>query len=750
MAFVPVLAVLLTAVALYLSRGVLDQLVTPAGLVRVALLPPWQSVAAFAGVGLLGWLWLDRRAVPRASATAVHPAIAPLLMPLFGLLLLVIPYLPWLPDQVPALQILAGPARVVVWLVVAAQLVWVLWQQRFVTADWLQRATLGQLAIGITVVTALLAGGASMRFAGGELYPNGDEPHYLVMAQSLWRDGDLRIENNHDRGDYREYFGRDLEPHFLTRGSDGEIYSIHPVGMPVLMAPIYAAGGYRGVVFAFVLIAALAAGVMWHTVTQLANSAGASTFAWAAIVATAPFLFNTFAVYPEIPAALAVAVAFHLIATSTASQPGRWLGVGVAAAALPWLSTKYAPMSAALVAIALARLAFPGAQVQGARGARGAGAAPAAAVVIPYGASLLVWFYFFYAFWGSPLPQTVYGNLVQTDLKNLFFGAPGLLFDQEYGLLAYAPVYILAATGLWVMWRDSPTSRRLAIEVVIVFAALLGTVGAFRIWWGGSASPGRPLTSGLLLLALPIAFAFRAAPQASGRRAAQHLLLWVSVGMSGLLLFAENGFLTANGRDGTSALLEYLVAPLAAVDDRAILHSARGADGVDALRALAPPRGSRGGGDRPTAHDTRRIRGALGAWHHSRRNTGCDHRHASPALQTGVAGPRCQGAKPGADTRRIRHDAPPRRPRVHAPAVDAPEERGDRRRAGGRGRASQGTTAPSCDPQRPILAPCRKLPCRGGLERRTGWRDDWTATRPNRRTMAIVARRAEARRALEP
>jgi hypothetical protein len=24
------------------------------------------------------------------------------------------------------------------------------------------------------------------------------------MAQSLWRDGDLKIENNHQRGDYRE------------------------------------------------------------------------------------------------------------------------------------------------------------------------------------------------------------------------------------------------------------------------------------------------------------------------------------------------------------------------------------------------------------------------------------------------------------------------------------------------------------------------------------------------------------------
>ena len=76
------------------------------------------------------------------------------------------------------------------------------------------------------------------------LYPCGDEPHYLVIAQSLWRDGDLKIENNHTRRDYKEYFAPDLDPHYLTRGADNEIYSIHPVGMPVLMAPVYAAGGY--------------------------------------------------------------------------------------------------------------------------------------------------------------------------------------------------------------------------------------------------------------------------------------------------------------------------------------------------------------------------------------------------------------------------------------------------------------------------------------------------------------------------
>ena len=137
------------------------------------------------------------------------------------------------------------------------------------------------------------------------------------------------------------------------------------------------------------------------------------------------------------------------------------------------------------------------------------------------------------------------------------FGAPGLLFDQEYGLLAYAPVYILAGTGLCQMWRAGGELRRQAIEITFIFAALLVTVGAFGIWWGGSAAPARPIASGLLLLMLPIAAAFRSAPAGSPRRAAQHLLLWIGVGIAITLAFAQDGLLINNGRDGTSALLDF-------------------------------------------------------------------------------------------------------------------------------------------------------------------------------------------------
>ena len=83
-------------------------------------------------------------------------------------------------------------------------------------------------------------------------------------------------------------------------------------------------------------------------------------------------------------------------------------------------------------------------------------------------------------------------------------------------------------------------------------------MGAFRIWWGGTASPGRPLTSGLLLLALPIAVAFKPARPAARDAPRRFVLLAVSVGIAGVMLFAQDGMLLANARDGTSALLEYL------------------------------------------------------------------------------------------------------------------------------------------------------------------------------------------------
>ena len=107
------------------------------------------------------------------------------------------------------------------------------------------------------------------------------------------------------------------------------------------------------------------------------------------------------------------------------------------------------------------------------------------------------------------------------------------------------------------MWKAGGELRRQAIEIKVIFLALLATVGAFGIWWGGTSAPGRPIASVLPLLLLPIAVAFRSAPMGSARRAAQHLLLWISIGIAMTLVISQDGLLLNNARDGTSALLEF-------------------------------------------------------------------------------------------------------------------------------------------------------------------------------------------------
>ena len=542
----------ITGLALYVTRGVLDQTVTADGVVRFAMLPPWQALAGFICLGALLLVGIDHLNAPRGATTGKRPRLGDLVVPLFALIVLVVPYTPILPDRWPVLQLLAGPLGAIAWLVVAALQVWTLWQSRLLTARAIERLTVRSLTVALIAAAMAAAGLAAYKLTGTSLFPSGDEPHYLVMAQSLWRDQDLKIENNHERGDYREYFTTDLEPHYLTRGADGEIYSIHPIGISVILAPIYALSGYQGSVWFLIGLGALAAAIAWRWTVATLNAPGAAIFAWAAIALSAPFMFNTFTVYPEIAAALAVMIAF-VVTVTTSVEPsaiGRWVGVGLAIAALPWLSTKYAPMSAALLLVVIFRLGKKG---------------PATflrnpkvwAVVGIYAVSLAAWFAFFYAIWGTPLPMAPYGSLVQTTPLNLRFGAPGLLFDQEYGLVAYAPVYILAVTGLVQMWRTGGDLRRQAIEITFIFTALLLMVGAFGIWWGGTSAPARPIASGLPLLMLPIAVAVRAAPAGSPRRAAQHLLLWIGVGIAITLAAAQDGLLLNNARDGTSALLDF-------------------------------------------------------------------------------------------------------------------------------------------------------------------------------------------------
>lgn len=524
--------------------------------------------------------WLARRI---GNRDLTREAARSALWPLAAISLIALPYLPWLADQLPVLTLLAGPGRWLVWGIAVAETAWsvigvarsqptrtpVDAEARSVPPT-LSRTVRARFPLALLLLGLVLGGAAAAKLTSTVLFPGGDEPHYLIIAQSLWRDGDLKIENNHQRRDYAEYFpGRELEPHTLARGQDKEIYSVHPIGLPVLLAPIYAFVGYQGSALAVLLTACTAAAVMTRWVARLTGSVGAATFSWAALLLGAPLFYNAFVIYPEVPAALAVTLAFTLSWPPRAHPAGvaervmssrRALACGFAIAALPWLSTKYALMAGALGLVVLGRLWVP--VDRSSAGPRYPSwrrrVAPTVAVVMPCVVSLIGWLLFFEFIWGSWSPTAAYGTQRETRLAYLPYGGPGLLFDQEYGVVAFAPVLFLGLTGLVSMIRRGGDFRRLGMEIALVFGALLGVVGAFHLWWGGTAIVGRPIVSGLWLLALPIAWQYRHAAAQPVRRAAYRFLLWIGLAITVTMGLAQQGLLLNAGRDGASQLVDYL------------------------------------------------------------------------------------------------------------------------------------------------------------------------------------------------
>lgn len=571
-------------IGLWASGGSLDYAAGEAGRYRVAMLPPWWLLvvlAAACAVGAVAIVGATRRL--GRGETAARAALDAL-WPLVAAALLVAPYLPWLPDVLPMLVMLAGPGVWIWWGVLTGHVVVALW-----TAAAEARRTMGaesappegrdltpaaskrdltprrrRWTTAVLLASVIASGALAAQFMRTPLFPGGDEPHYLVIAQSLWRDGDLRIENNHQRRDYDEYFHRDLAPHYLTRGVDREIYSIHPIGMPVLMTPVYAAGGYEAVVWAFVLLGAIALTLAWRLAWAVTGSAAAATFGWATLAGGIPWVFNTFSIYPEIPAATAVLVAFTTTAGWRAGRPftlpgtlhpARFVTAGVALGLLPWLSTKYVVMAGVLGLVVLARLWLPW---PADAPARRRALWRTLAVGLPSALSLAGWFLFFHWIWGTWSPAAPYGSQRETRLEYLPQGGPGLLFDQEYGIVLAAPALLLALPGLWRLLRVSDRRRRLALELMATWAGLLAVVGAFHIWWGGSAIVGRPVVAALPLLVVAVAAQFAGGGAARLTRAAQFALLWLGFALTALVALAQNGLLLVAGRDGSSQVLEYL------------------------------------------------------------------------------------------------------------------------------------------------------------------------------------------------
>ena len=499
---------------------------------RFAIPAPWWMFAAALSLALLVPAWRRR---PLLAAPALLAT------------------LPWWPIPLPTVALIwTGPLA---WMPMLVALLCA-WGSaplsalgRLVGARDARRSTI--LAASLT-----LAAGSAVAWNVESRVPGGDEPHYLVITQSLLNDRDIRIENNHRQRDYAAYFGGQINPDYVKRGQDGEIYSIHAPGLPALLVPAFAVSGYRGAEVMVLLLAALTGGLVWRIGWRLTDDTSAAWFGWATVAGSSTFLLHSFTIFPDLPGALVVAAGvLMLIRLERAPASVRALEVVVIAALLagmPWLHTRFAVLAGGLGALIVVWLMRDPSRLFPARRSR-----VALFAIIP-ALSAVAWLGFFQVIYGTLNPAAPYGGAAGTRMAFVPGGLAGLFLDGQFGLAMHTP--ILMAIGVWggrLAGGASVASRRLPLAVLAIAGAYLVAVATYWLWWAGTpAGPGRFTVAVLPVLVLPLADLWNGAT--ADRRRVLLAVLAASVAITCVVAGVNHGALASNMRDAQAAWLEWL------------------------------------------------------------------------------------------------------------------------------------------------------------------------------------------------
>jgi hypothetical protein len=324
----------------------------------------------------------------------------------------------------------------------------------------------------------------------GKYSNTGDEPHYLMVAQSLWADGDLDLANNYalNQGAIFGAAGLQHELHAIP-ARDGALRPVHDIGVAVALVPAYAiATGVASItspgiltrfrmnpgLFAYALISLVIIGIVVlaasATITALIarglspNAAGGTVFVfWS----TMPILANAYEIFPEPFALLITAWAVREWTAPAKAFTRQTWGLVAALGFLPWFHRKYFVYAFALLVVVLW-----GKREAVLRLSRGAQIGAAVLFVAPM-ALLAMWTFHYWGNIGGPL--TLDG--APFSFSTFIDGAPGLFVDRENGLFWWAPLCWLAPAAF-----SLEKGRRLWLLPV---AALVLPAAAHDQWWAG-------------------------------------------------------------------------------------------------------------------------------------------------------------------------------------------------------------------------------------------------------------------------
>lgn len=330
---------------------------------------------------------------------------------------------------------------------------------------------------------------------------NGDEPHYLLVSDSLVTDGDLLPGNNYlVESPVSEAYGAQLPGHLV-----GE-YSFHGIGLPLILALPYELGGVLGAKIAQTLLVGLTPLALFQILRRITE-----VRLWSILVALTvglglPFLASANQIFPDNPGGLIIIFVFGWLLGVWQGEPIRWRGViaaSLALAFLPWLHMRFAAPAVILACATLTALYLrmsPSARSS----QRSLWLVHLLAPAIILVASLLVLIVYNLISSGEILGP-LQGSL-SYDPSHVAMVFLGLHWDRVQGQFFQHPFLLLALVGVIPLFR---ADWRVGLIWLMLYLSLVVPNSMQIITYGGGGFVGRFAWAATPLWVVPLAYTIR-------------------------------------------------------------------------------------------------------------------------------------------------------------------------------------------------------------------------------------------------
>jgi hypothetical protein len=335
----------------------------------------------------------------------------------------------------------------------------------------------------------------------GATWPTGDEPHYLVISETLLKYHSLDVAKTYQNRDYLSFYNGTLDLSHTVTNQLGRRVSVHGVGGPVLWLPLFAVAGRMGAILFMAGVSLLVIVDIFRFLEEQGIRTTSAVAVAAVFAAASPFFAFAHLTFVDLIGAWAVIYVFRKALKKTELGKRELASGSVLLGILPWVHVKLIVVEALLLLFLLARIVV-GNRVISVRAIARASVARWREVcwaVLPAAALGLGFEAFTHAIWDSFNPALVYG---QGDRTFPFTSSPvrglvGTFLDQEYGVFISAPILVLAIPGFVLAVRDKVGALNLYFTILTVCYVALFV--ARSDWEGGWTPPGR-----FILVVLPI------------------------------------------------------------------------------------------------------------------------------------------------------------------------------------------------------------------------------------------------------